>query len=62
MVKVSFVDGTMMLDWLQYKPVSLVIVKRVCMDFVNENIELVRKLSFSIQLSILMTMMVETFS
>ena len=46
-------DGTMMLDWAtHYKPVSNGNRSDgLAQDFVNENIELVRKLSFSIQLS-----------
>ena len=46
-------DGTMMQDLAtQYKPVAKGNRSDgIAQDFVNENIELVRKLSFSVQLS-----------
>ena len=47
----------------QYKPVSEGNRQDgLAQDFVNENIELVRKLSFVLQLSILMTMKVVTYN
>ena len=50
--RVSSTDGTMMWTATHYKPVSNGNRSDgLAQDFVNENIELVRKLSFSIQLS-----------